>query len=107
MTDKKIYRLHVDGFLRLTELFGEYSSKNDLFIELPYSDELDDAVCLINALCSDKLERIKKQEFDDFIASQFAKIKQFIESGEKDSLKAKRLMAETASFYKDKKNDID
>lgn len=97
------YRIHVDSFLRLTEFLGEWSHKDDIILDVPNIEGLDDAVCKVNEACGIALRRKQECEFEDFIANQFSKIKQFIESGEKNADKAKSLMAETANFYKGKR----
>lgn len=59
--ENKCYKIHIDSFLRVSEL------ENAGMIELPYSEDLDRAVLLINKICSDELARKRKAEKEDMV----------------------------------------
>lgn len=61
------YTIDVESFLRTDEL-GES-------ISLPYSDELDRAVLLINKLCSDEVRRRSKLIRDEYLSRKYREIK--------------------------------
>ena len=100
---KGYYRVYVDAFLRLSELFGKYNEKDDLYIELPDVEGLDEAVCLINKLCSQKVQKMEEVALDMFCAQQYNKIKRHVESGNVKPDLVRTLMKETTDYYKGKK----
>ena len=72
---KSTYVIHLDSFLRLSELVGEYSHKDNVTIELPDVEGLNEAVCLINKLCSQKVWKMREYIKDNFIAKQLQEIR--------------------------------
>ena len=96
-------KLHIDSFLFLSKLFGKYNENDDLFIELPNVDGLDDAICLINKLCSQKYYKREKQEKENFLLQQAEKIQVHFDGPMRKGLEFRAILEETANYYKDKK----
>lgn len=65
------YDLHIDSFLRLSEL-SEYCVED--IITLPNVEGLDEAVCLINHVCSLELKRRKNYARDQFLLEKGKKL---------------------------------
>lgn len=66
-----IYEIHIDSFLRLSEL-EEYGVDN--IIELPNVEGLDEAVCLINYLCGIELRKRQKVDRDHYLLEKGSEI---------------------------------
>lgn len=66
MNEHKLYRINVRAFLFVNDLGEE--------IDLPYSDELDKAVLLINGLCAKKVSSIKKTLKEEFLIGRYQKL---------------------------------
>ena len=60
------YRIHAESLLRTDELGDEF--------ELPYSEELQKAVLLINKLCSEEVKKRQRYMDDEYLAKQFHRI---------------------------------
>lgn len=89
-----IYRIHVDSFLRLHELFGDYSHKDDLFIDLPNVDGLDKAVCLINKLVGQKLQKQREYLKNEYLSTKAHEIKDIIKKNTVESVMSYPLFKE-------------
>ena len=55
---------------------------------------------LINKICSEKVERIEKQQLENFTLAQMSRIVDA--QREEDSEKVHEIMIETVSYYKDR-----
>lgn len=64
---REMYRIHVESFLR-TDILGDE-------ILLPYSEELDKAVLLINSLCGNQVRRMEEDRLDRFLADKYQELK--------------------------------
>lgn len=62
------YKIHIDSFLRVKEL------EQDGYIEVPNIPGLDEAVLLINKICSSELQRRRKAEKEFVIYHLYNKI---------------------------------
>jgi hypothetical protein len=88
------YTIHVNSMLRLEELVGDLDS--DMEITLPNVEGLDEAVLLINKLCSQKLYKIEEHCLNQFLSCQRNKIEVALKNGHE----IKDILLETASYYK-------
>ena len=92
------YVIHVNSMLRLEELIGNLDS--DMEITLPNVEGLDEAVILINKLCSQKVYQMEEYCLNQFLSCQRNKI----ETALKYNNDIKDILEETANYYKKDKN---
>ena len=95
------YRIHVDSMLRIREL-GYDMGDNDLWIELPNIEGLDEAVILINKAASIELHKKEEDCLEQFIVEQFRKVKNAMDIKDVDSIR--EIMKETATYYLGRKS---
>lgn len=97
------YRIHLDSMLRVREL-GYNMGDEDLWIDLPNIEGLDEAVILVNKAASMELEAREESFLDNFCASQYNKLLQAMNSTNKSAVR--KVMKETAEFYKNRKSAL-